>query len=94
MATFKPLEEWQRLSRKSDRALAELIGVSHSKISRAKRGLTTLPMRDQLLLERHTGITPAEWTEFYASLARAASRAEGEAVKKNARRAPAAEEAA
>lgn len=70
MFIFDRLEEWQRLSRKSDAALGELIGVSRWKIMRAKRGVHVLPMADQLALERITGITPSEWAEFYADCER------------------------
>lgn len=75
MSVFEPLEAWQRLSKKNDSAVAELLGVSKSKFSRAKRGLLPLPMKDQLELERFSGITPAQWAEFYAACVRARTAA-------------------
>jgi len=92
MRVFEPLAAWQRLSRKSDRQLADLIGVSHSKISRAKRGLHMLPLRDQIALERITGITPAEWTAFYSELLSEGTEApKGKPQKKSLVGGPAAE---
>lgn len=83
MSVFEPLAAWQKLSRKSDRALAALIGISHSKLGRAKRGLQPLPMEDQLALEKITGITPAEWAEFYAKVVQGRGKTSPRAPKKS-----------
>lgn len=88
MLRFDALDKWQKQSRKSDAQTAALIEVSPSKFSRARRGLQPLPMEDQLALEKITGITPAEWAEFYAK----AFKASGKSKKKEA--IAAAEEAA
>lgn len=71
MSVFEPLVRWQKASRKSDAQVAALLGISPSKLSRAKRGLHPLPMEDQLTLEAFSGISPTEWAEFYAAAVRA-----------------------
>ena len=66
MADFRALDEWQRQSKKTDAQTADLLKFGRSKFSRFRNGLQTLKMRDLLILEEHTGITPAECAEFYA----------------------------
>lgn len=60
-----PLAAYAAQSKKSDAAIGRLIGVSRWKISRARSGEQPLPIHDQIALEEFTGITPAEWGEYY-----------------------------
>lgn len=60
-----PLAAYVRTTSKSDAAIGRLIGVSRWKISRARSGEQPLPVHDQIALEEFTGVTPAEWGEYY-----------------------------
>lgn len=68
---FLPLQRWQEGQGWNDAKAAAFFGWSTSKFSRVKRGLSQLPLADQLDLESKTGIAPAQWTEFYVRRARA-----------------------
>lgn len=60
-----PLAAYVRTTGKSDAAIGRLINVSRWKISRARRGEQPLPIHDQIALEEFTGVTPAQWGEYY-----------------------------
>lgn len=72
-----PLAEYARVSGKSDAAIGRLIGVSRWTISRGRSGKQPLQIADQIALEEFTGVTPAEWGEYYSKVLK------GGAVKKN-----------
>lgn len=75
-----PLAKYVKVSGKSDAAIGRLIGVNRWKIGRARRGELPLSMEEQVALEEFTGVTPAQWADFYAKIVKA--RAEkGEAGK-------------
>lgn len=63
-----PLAEFVRTTGKSDAAIGRLIGVNRWRISRGRRGDPPLPLKDQIALEEFTGVTPAQWAEYYAKL--------------------------
>lgn len=67
MIVFQRLQDWQDELGNTDNDVGALIGVSGSTINRAKRGLRPLKMEHQLALQKVTGITPAEWADFYAA---------------------------
>lgn len=60
-----PLAEYVRHSKKSDAAIGRLVGVSRWTISRGRRGDPPLTVKVQVALEKFTGVTPAEWGEYY-----------------------------
>lgn len=60
-----PLAEYVRQSGKSDAAIGRLVGVSRWTISRGRRGDPPLTVKVQVALEKFTGVTPAEWGEYY-----------------------------
>lgn len=77
------LEDWQALSETSDRALALKLDCSHSKISRIKRGLHPMPVKDQVALQEYIGASPADWAAYYSELAVKSVTAEKGSQKKS-----------
>lgn len=71
-----PLAEYVKMTNKSDAAIGRLIGVSRWKISRGRRGDPPFPLEDQLALEEFTGVTPAQWGEYYSKLFKARAKLE------------------
>lgn len=78
---FKPLQDWQLLVGKTDKELIDMlrevapaVRISASMLSRAKRGLQPPRMELQLTLQKITGVTPAQWAEFYAEVVTDRSR--------------------
>lgn len=63
-----PLAEYVRTTGKSDAAIGRMIHVNRWRISRGRRGDPPLPLKDQIALEEYTGVTPAQWAEYYAKL--------------------------
>ena len=64
---FQKLQRWQDSEDgQTDAELAKALGVNHTTIWRAKRGLRVLGMPHQIALQKITGIAPSEWADFYA----------------------------
>lgn len=72
MAVFQALARWQSDNDENDEELAQAVSkilrrpIHRTTISRAKRGLRVLGMDIQLAIQKHTGIPPSEWADFYA----------------------------
>lgn len=78
-----PLAEYVKATGNSDAAIGRLINVNRWKISRGRRGDPPLPLEDQIALQPITGVSPAQWAEYYAKLIRERTEApSGKPAKK------------
>jgi len=66
-----PLADYVKATGKSDAAIGRLIGVSRWTISRGRSGKQPLQIADQMALEDFTGVTPAQWGEYYSKVLKA-----------------------
>lgn len=66
--TPDPLAAYARTTKKSDAEIGRLIGASRWKVSRGRRGDPPFSVKDQLKLEAFTGVTPADWAEYYSKV--------------------------
>lgn len=91
MAVFQSLQKWQSKNQVTDEELAVEVSkilkrdIHRTTVSRAKRGLRVLGMDIQLAIQKHTGIPPSDWADFYAETVDL-RRPKGEAGKKAGQR--------
>jgi len=88
MAVFQTLQKWQSANDCTDEALAAAVSkilgreIHRTTISRAKQGKRMLGMDIQLAIQKHTGIPPSDWADFYAETVDLRPKKTGEAGKK------------
>lgn len=68
MMIFEPLARWQDDTGMTDADVAARIGAHRVTVLRAKYGQRRLGLIYQMRLQKLTGITPAQWTEYYVQM--------------------------